>query len=353
MNPRRIRTKNICVFSILTNNESANNYGILREIANKLGFSLIFTDKISDLNTNRCKALLIKSDDNFKLLSSEVKMIIDYLVGGGALIILLDSVLECELRSNIIELTDILGVYPRCSTLRGGDKNQVVEIIYLDEFKSSIVSETKELYYPRGASLIVKKRPFTKVFLRANLSEKNAKPPIIVFTRYGNGKAIIVGSRDLFIDSALRIENNFRVVLSILSVILGIEISKDKVDELLGIIKKEKKVPKKEVIEVLSTKIELPKTEEMIKKSQIIKEEAKKEVSEVAVTKQLMDRVIKLEELVMNLITKLTNLEDLVESIRSKTDEIYVKLNNHDKKVTKDIKKIHEVFKNKIEDSGS
>lgn len=376
MSLRRIRTKNICVFSIINGNESVNNCRIFRELVDRLDYSLIFTNKIFDLNTNRCKVLLIRSDENFKLLPSEVKLIIDYLVGGGTLIILFDSLLECELQSNVVELTDILGIYPRCSTLTDSSKNNMIRVIYSDEFKSSIIDGISELYYPNGCSLIVKKRPFTKIFLRAKLSNKNAEPPIIVITRYGNGKAAIIGSRNFLTDDSLRIESNFRVTLSILSLILNIEFPEEKVNEFLEIIREKRERPKKEVMKALPTKIELPKTKEVmeskkkiispistevvlpeskevIERPQILKKETKERISEITTTEQLMNRMNQLEELVTRLVTDLTNLKKLIKSIDSKIDEIHIKLNDHDKNITKDIKKIHNFFKKSDNDEES
>ena len=261
-------------------------------------------------------------------------MIIDYLVGGGNLLILLDPILECSLRSNVIELTNVLGIYPRCSPLKGS-KGNLIKIIRSDEFKSDIMSSENELFYPRGSSLIVKKRPFTKSLLRAYLNEKEAKPPIVVFTKYGNGKAIVAGSSGLLLDSALRIKSNLKLALSILSIILGIEISQDKIQEFLGIIKREegKKLPTEEAMEVLSKEVEIPKPkiEERKEMKPVVKEETKEEAPVREVLEgQLMNKITKLEDTIRELTNKIVNLENVVDLIKDRVEEIYSMLKHRD-----------------------
>lgn len=341
MGPRKSKSRNLCMFLIPSHEEPNKlvNYTILNNLLEELGYSLTITDNVNEINQHRCNALLIRSSENLKLLSSEVKLIIDYLVGGGVLIILLDPLLECFMISNIKELTDVLGIYPRCDVIKVSKHDSTVPIEISEHFKKYIVSSFKEIFYPGGTSLIIKKRPFTKIFLRALYSEGDFHPPIIVFTKYGNGKAIIGGSPMLLSDDALLNEGNLKLAIALLNSVLGLNISKEQVDEIIPrILRKERKLAAKPVEFIQETaKIskEVPKKEEIKIE---VSEEAREAKQGVIPPEKILEKIGMLEQAIASLSERIISLEEKIDFINDAVNMISHKLDKLDKKISKDIK---------------
>ena len=298
-----------------------SNYTLVNNILKKIGISLIKIQNIDEQTLFSTKLLIIPAKYGSKFLSSEIKTIIDYVVKGGALLILLDSESECTLSSNINEIMEILGIYVRCKKVKSMTGTQPIEIKIVEEHHDILKNVTR-IIYPDGASFLIKKRITTFIILSTPSYAYPSNAPIIVGTKYGNGRVLVVGSYKIFDDEWILKADNVRLMLNIIAWLLNIKLDEDILSEVLSELKRPHKAAIPVAEPTLKTKAgegkqiiirETPIEREV----GISREKISREEISMPDTKLLQDIAMRLEEKISSITDMRSILENLKMSINS------------------------------------
>ena len=325
------------------------NFSVLRRFMELANVSFSILHGIDHLDANRCKLLILGSKKGYKYLSLEIKSLIDYLVGGGSLIVLMDPKIDCTFLSNVREIVEVLGIYPRCVYVKTASGERVIKIKISDS-EHKLLKEVKEIYYPYGSSFLVKKRPFTKVILKAPKNTSAAVAPIVVSTRYGNGKVVVIGTNEIFNDKWILKGDNLRLFLNMINWLLDMRISDEIIDVLKGTAV-EKEVPERPKIEVKRVASK-PKAivQEVLEKPIEIKRIDAKRASEIMEKKKVehikeepiihreiqpgfIKETIDLDAKIRPLVSRLESMESKIISLISLLSSMNTSLNGMAKKI--------------------
>lgn len=301
----------------------------------KIGMTTQILRKIDDAEISQCKIMVLGLRKDYKYLESEIKVIIDYLVRGGTLLVLYDYLSECMCKSNIKDITDILGIYSRCIPIWESREKKDLIISFIKESNHAITRNIEELHIPQPSSFVVKKRPFTEVILRAPESTNLASTPIAIATRYGNGKIVIIGSEKIFYDEWIKKGDNAVFFLNIIAWLTGVEIEEKDKENIIAEIKGLAKVKEEKVIEKVPPSHERRFPLIAIKKeTEVVREEPIKKISQleklekvpVSIEKERLELLTEVTKRLAVFDTKIQLLLNKLENLESKMNTIVASL---------------------------
>jgi len=315
--------------SILFDQESVlgnikREYNELARLLVNLDFNIIEMSSFDEQLIGRARVLVIPAKTYYKYEKEELAVLRDFLVRGGSLLIMFDKFGDVGLVNNLEEITALAGIFPRCDIVRG-ERSSVVIINTFNKV-DSITFGVEKIIYPEGCSFIIKQRAHTKPIAITSPRHNPPNAPVIVISRYGNGRLGVIGSYKMFSNDWIKHYDNAQIFVNILFWLIG---EKKKIPNVRELIIKEVSV-KKELLRIPEIEREFVKKEiqearvkpgELIEKVERGKREEGEKYEEFKDLRSIAEGLKNVQSQLDELFNKVTSLESNLLDIIKKTAE--------------------------------